>query len=147
MKKIALLIMCVATLLATSCSVLQSATASDPVAVAAGQTCGTAVQGLYKSYSTTKTIDLSNANNLSNAIALASAYTTLNQNKGNDAYRKAFTTGLIASSAGLLTKSNANSFVDQLLASTGLSNVNSSNIAQTATTVQTLVSLMQMLKQ
>ena len=65
----------------------------------------------------------------------------------NAAYRKAFTAGLVASSAGLLTKGTANTFVDQLLGATGLSGLNSSNIAQKANTVSTIVNLLQTLKQ
>lgn len=147
MKKIGLLLMCFATLAMTSCGMLQSAASSDPVAMTAGQTCGTAVRGLYSAYSDTKTIDMTNATNLSNALALASAYTAINQNKDNAAYRKAFTAGLVASSAGLLTKGTANTFVDQLLGATGLSGLNSSNIAQKANTVSTIVNLLQTLKQ
>lgn len=138
--------MCVATLAMTSCSSLQSAGA-NAVAQASGQACGNAVQGLYSSYKNTGKVDLTAGNNLTNALALATAYTELQQNKGNAAYRKAFTTGLIASSAGLITSANAGSFVDKLMSSVGLSNITADKVSQTATTVAAIVTLLNALKQ
>lgn len=138
--------MCVATLAMTSCSSLQSAGA-NAVAQASGQACGNAVQGLYSSYKNTGKVDLTTGNNLTNALALATAYTELQQNKGNAAYRKAFTTGLIASSAGLITSANAGSFVDKLMSSVGLSNVTADKVSQTATTVAAIITLLNALKQ
>ena len=145
MKRLALLIACFATLATTSCSFMQSAASSDPVAQATGQACGTAVQGLYSSYHNSGTIDLSNANNLNNALALATAYSTLKQHKGDQAYRKAFTTGLIASSAGLITQANASAFVDKLLATSGLANLNTEKVTQTAATAAAVISLLKVL--
>lgn len=139
--------MCVATLAMTSCSIFQSAASSDPVAMASGQACGTAVQGLYGSYQSLGKVDLTAGNNLTSALALATAYSQLQQNKDNKAYRTAFTTGLIASSAGLITKANADSFINKLLGATGLSNINTDKMAQTASTVSAIVTLMQALKQ
>ncbi len=139
--------MCVATLAMVSCSALQSASTSDPVAKASGQACGTAVQGLYGSYKNTGKVDLTYGNNLTNALALATAYTQLQQNKGNKAYRNAFTTGLIASSAGLITSANAGAFVDKLMASVGLSNVTADKMTQTASTVAAIIALLNVLKQ
>lgn len=147
MKRLGLLLVCFATMAMTSCSILQSAASSDSVATASGKNCGLAVQGLYSAYRNTGTIDLTNATNLNNALALATSYSALKQNKGNQAYRKAFTNGLIASSAGLITSANASAFIDKMLASSGLSNINSQNIAQTATTVATIVTLLKVLKQ
>ena len=147
MKRLGLLLMCVATMVMTSCSMMQSAASSNTVAQASGQACGNAVQQLYKSYKATGTVDLTNATNLSNALALATAYTNLNENKGNSNYRKAFTTGLIASSAGLITTANATGFVDKLLASTWLKNVNTQTITQTAATAAAIITLLNALKQ
>ena len=146
MKRLSILIVCVATLLMSGCGVMSSAASSNTVANASGQACGTAVQGLYKSYKNTGTVDLTNTNNFNNALALASAYTNLKQNKDNQAYRKAFTSGLIASSAGLITQANAGAFVDKMLATAGLNNINSQNIAQTASTVAAIVTLLNALK-
>lgn len=147
MKHLSILLVCVAALAFASCSSLSSAASSNTVANASGQTCGTAVQGLYKAYKNTGTVDLTNTTNLNNALALATAYTNLKQNKDNSAYRKAFTTGLIASSAGLITSENATSFVDKMLASAGLGNINTQNITQTAATVAAIVTLLNALKQ
>ncbi len=131
----------------TSCSAFQSAASSNPVAQASGQACGTAVQGLYKSYASTGKVDLTAGNNLANALALATAYTQLQQNKDNKAYRNAFTSGLIASSAGLITSATAGPFVDKLMGSVGLANVNTEKMAQTATTIAAIVALLNVLKQ
>ncbi len=139
--------MCVATLAMTSCSLLQSASSSNSVAQASGKACGTAVQGLYSSYKSTGKMDLTAGNNLTNALALATAYSELQQHKEDTAYRNAFTTGLIASSAGLITAANATSFVDKLINSVGLSNVSVDKMAQTASTVATIVTLLNTLKQ
>lgn len=147
MKRLSILMVCFATLLMTACGSMSSVASSNTVANASGQACGTAVQGLYKSYKSTGRVDLTNTNNLNNALALATAYTNLKQNKDNSAYRKSFTSGLIASSAGLITAANATSFVDSLLASAGLANVNTQNITQTASTVVAIVTLLNALKQ
>lgn len=139
--------MCVAALAMTSCSALSAVSSSNAVAQASGQTCGTAVQGLYSSYKQTGTVNLADATNLNNALAVASAYSNLKQNKDDKNYRKAFTTGLIASSAGLITSANATAFVDQLLASSGLNNVNSQTVAQTATTAMAIMTILNTLNQ
>ena len=141
MKRLSILFLALATLVLTSCSAITAAAGSNTVAQATGQSCGTAMQGLYKSYKKTGTIDLTNSTNLQNALAVATAYTNLKQNKDNSNYRKSFTSGLIASSAGLITSTNATAFVDQLLASAGLNNVNSQNIAQTASTAMAIMTL------
>lgn len=126
MKRLAILFVCVATLAMTSCDML-GAGASNTVAQSLGQTCGTAVLGLYQSYKNTGTIDLTNANNLTNALALATVYTQLRQNKDNNTYRNAFTSGLILSSAGLITNQNAGNFISALLGTQQLGTINSSS--------------------
>lgn len=136
---------CFAALAMSSCSLMQSAASSNTVAQASGQTCGTAVQGLYGAYRNTGTVDLTNATNFNNALALATAYTNLKQNKDNAAYRKAFTNGLILSSAGLITQANATQFVDGLLATAGLGNINTQNVAQTAATAAAIITLLKTL--
>ncbi len=146
MKRLGILLVCFATLAMTSCSLFQSAASSNTVAQASGQACGSAVQGLYSSYKNTGKVDLTNTTNLNNALALATAYTNLKQNKDNTSYRNSFTTGLILSSAGLITQSNANQFIDKLLSTAGLSNINSQNIAQTAATAAAIVTLLNTLK-
>lgn len=125
MKRLAILFVCVATLAMTSCGML-GAGANNTAAQALGQTCGSAVLGLYNSYKSTGTIDLTNSNNLTNALALATCYTQLRQNKDNNNYRNAFTSGLILSSAGLITNQNAGSFINTLLGAQQLGTVNAS---------------------
>ena len=147
MKRLSLLLVCFATLAMTSCSLFNAAASSNTVARASGQSCGSAVQGLYGAYKSTGNIDLSNATNLNNALSLATSYANLKQNKDNADYRKAFTAGLIASSAGLITSSNASVFVDRLLATSGLTNINTQNIAQTAATASAIVNLLKVIKQ
>lgn len=137
---------CFAALAMSSCSMLNSAAGSNSVAAASGQSCGTAVQGLYQSYKGTGKVDLTNASNLSNALALATAYTNLKNNKGDESYRKAFTSGLIASSAGLVTQQNADTFVNQMLSTSGLGNINTQNVAQTAATASAIVTLLNTLR-
>ena len=129
MKKLAIFFVAVATLAMTSCGMLNSS--SNSVAQAAGQTCGTAVLTLYRAYKASGTIDLTNANNLSSALALATCYTQIKQNKDNANYRKAFTNGLILSSSGLITNENAGAFVNTLINANGLANT-----SQTSTTAQ-----------
>ena len=52
----------------------------------------------------------------------------------------------IISSAGLITAANATAFVDQMLNTAGLTNVNSQNIAQTAATAAAIVTLFNALR-
>ncbi|MBR1851101.1 MAG: hypothetical protein IJ789_06975 [Bacteroidales bacterium] len=145
MKKISLLLVCLATLAFSSCSLLSSS--SNNAATLAGKNCGSSVAALYKVYSANKTIDLTNATNISNALALTASCTQLKENKDNADYRKAFTAGLVSSAAGLITTQTASSFVDKLLATSGLENVNTSNIASTASTAMAIYSLLNSIKQ
>lgn len=141
MKRLAILFVCAATFAFASCGML-GAGAGNTAAQALGQTCGSAVLGLYNSYKSTGTIDLTNANNLTNALALATCYTQLRQNKDNSTYRNAFTSGLILSSAGLITNQNAGNFVSALLGAQQLGNINqNSSSSQVSTTTPTLVNL------
>lgn len=147
MKRLGLLMMSIAALAMTSCSALQSAASSNTVANASGQACGSAVQGLYKSYKKSGSIDITSGSDLTNALQLATAYSQLKQNKKDKSYRKAFTSGLISSSAGLITSQNASSFINQMLSISGLSNINASNVTQTASTAASIISLLSTLKQ
>ncbi|MBQ9418544.1 MAG: hypothetical protein IJU19_08210 [Bacteroidales bacterium] len=147
MKRIAIMMMCVATLAMSACSALTAASSSNAAASASGSACGSAVQGLYSAYKSSGKVDLGNATNLSNAVALASAYTNLKNNKSDSDYRKAFTSGLIASSAGLVTQSNASTFINQLLSTSSLGNINTQTVSQTAATASAIVTLLNTLKQ
>lgn len=125
MKRIAILAVCFATLAMTSCGILNSS--SNSAAQALGQTCGAAVLGLYQSYKSTGTLNLTPGNNLANALALATCYTQLSQNKDNSSYRKSFANGLILSSAGLITNQNSAAFINALLGTSSLGTVNSNS--------------------
>ena len=147
MKRLAILLMCVATLGLTSCGLFGSAASSNAAAVAAGASCGSAVKGLYSSYKGNNTINLTNATDLSNALVVANSYAQLKANKDDKSYKSSFVSGMVQSAGGLLTTATATQFVDQLLASSGMAGLNSSNITKTASTVSTLVQLMQVIKQ
>ena len=134
--------MCVATLTLASCSALQSAAGSNAIAQTTGQTCGSAILGLYNAYKATGTISLADPANLGYALSLATAYTQIKQHKDDKAYRKAFANGLVLSSAGLITKNNSNAFIDALLAANGLTNVSSTNTSnQNASAAPTITGL------
>lgn len=144
MKRLAILAVCFATLAMTSCGVLN--TSSNSAAQALGQTCGAAVLGLYQSYKATGTLNLTTGNNLTNALALATCYTQLSQNKDNSSYRKSFTNGLILSSAGLITNQNAATFISALLGTSSLGTVNSnSSSSQMSKTTPGVTKLIQTL--
>ncbi len=130
MKRLSIILVCFATLAFGSCGILNSAASSNSAATAMGQTCGSAILGLYNSYKATGTVNLTTGNNLAHALALATCYTQIKENKNNSAYRKAFANGLIMSSAGLITNANANSFINALLMANGLANVSTNNTTQ-----------------
>lgn len=145
MKRLGILLVCFATMALTSCSLFETTT-TNSAAQMAGQTCGAAVKGLYSSYKATGNVDLSNATNLTNALTLATNYSTLKQHKNDSDYKRAFARGMVASAGGLFTQASAMSFIDSLLASSGLSNVNSTNIAQTASTASAIITLLNAIK-
>lgn len=144
MKRLSILAVCFVALAMSSCSMLS--TSSNSAANIAGRSCGSAVASLYQVYKTTKTVDLTNSTNLSNALALTASCTQLKENKNNPEYKKAFAAGLVASAAGLFTTQNAMGFVDKIIATSGLENVNASNIANTATTAMAIYSLLNSVK-
>ena len=127
MKRLSFILFCFASLAFSSCSLFQSAASSNSAAQALGQTCGSAVLGLYQSYKATGSLSLTSGDNLTNALALATCYTQLSQNKDNSSYRKSFANGLILSSAGLITNQNSAAFINALLGTSSLASVNSSS--------------------
>lgn len=144
MKKLSVILVCFATMAMSSCSFFQSAATSNSAAQALGQTCGSAVLGLYQSYKSTGSLSLTTGDNLTNALALATCYTQLSQNKDNSDYRKSFTSGLILSSAGLITNQNSAAFVNALLGTSSLSTVN--NSSSTTQVVQATPAVTQLIK-
>ena len=125
MKRLSIIFVCFATLALSSCGILTSS--SNSAAQTLGQTCGAAVLGLYQSYKATGSLSLTTGNNLTNALTLATCYTQLSQNKDNSNYRKAFASGLVLSSAGLITNQNSAAFINALLGTSALGTVNSNS--------------------
>ena len=136
MKRLGILLMCVATLTLASCSLLQSGAGANAIAQTAGQTCGSAILGLYNAYKSTGKVSLADPANLGYALSLATAYTQIKQNKDNKDYRRAFGNGLILSSAGLITKNNSNAFIDALLAANGLANISNTSSSSQKTAAE-----------
>lgn len=146
MKRLSLLIMTFAMIGAiTSCSSLKSIGASDTVAQAAGVSCAKALTNLNASYKANGTISLSNTNDLTNMLTIATTYSQLRNNKDNASYKQAFTAGLISGS-NLITSANANNIMNTLLNSTGLNGVNTTNIQSKVETVGTIITLLNALK-
>ena len=127
MKRLGILLVCFATLAFSSCDVIQQAAGSNTAAQAMGQTCGSALVGLYNSYRATGSLNLATGNNLTNALALVTCYTQIRQNKDNANYRKSFIAGMVLNGAGLITNKNASNIVNALLLANGLTGISQSN--------------------
>jgi hypothetical protein len=151
MKKIGIIMMCVAALLFASCgstssttrSAVSSALGSNTAATANGTACGQAIIGLYNNYKATKKLDMTNASNITNTLALVTAYSQLKNNKGNKDYRKSFVSGMVLGGAGIITNNNAYSLVNQIENAAGLSSTTRSNISTAASTVSSILSILQ----
>ena len=134
MKRLALLLVCVATFAFTACGTLQQAGSSEAAAQAVGQSCGSALVGLYQSYRSTGSLNLGTGNNLVNALTLATCYSQVRQHKNSQTYRKGFTKGFIVNGAGLIPNQNASIIVNALLAANGITSISKSNsVAQNNT--------------
>lgn len=144
MKRISIIMMFFAALTFVSCSSLSSLASSDTAAQATGKSTATALLGLYNSYKTTGTINLGNAADLSNALVVANAYTNLRANKGNDAYRKSFASGMVSAGSGLINVNNVDSIIGTMNNLTGLG-VNASNISNSVGTATAIIQLLQAL--
>lgn len=147
MKKLSLIMVCFAALAFVSCSGagnLGKVTSSNTAATACGTACGQALVSLFNSYKANgKNIDLTSSANINSALALVTAYTQLKDNKGNSDYRKAFTTGVVMGSAGLITSANASTIVNKIANSAGLSNTTRNNISTATSTITSILSLLQ----
>ena len=135
--------MFVAMFAATSCSSLTSAT--DATAVASGAACSKALLSLNSSKKA-GTLAITNPTDLSNMLVVINAYNSLKANKENTTYKKSFTTGMITGGNGLISQATAASLTNSLLNASGLDGVNTSNIAQKAQTVGTIIQLLGALK-
>lgn len=141
---------CVAAVLFASCGStsstsrsVSSALSSNTAATANGTACGQAIIGLYNNYKATKKLDMTNASNITNTLALVTAYTQLKNNKGNKDYRKSFVSGMVLGGAGIITNNNAYSLVNQIENAAGLSSTTRSNISTAASTVSSILSILQ----
>ena len=143
MKKLGILMMCFAALAFVSCSSMSNLTSSNSVATANGTACGQALIGLYNNYKATKKLDLTNATNITNAMAIVTASVQLKQNAKDSNYRKAFTSGLVLGGAGIITSNNASSITSRIANATGLSSTTRSNISSAAGTLTSILSLLQ----
>ena len=68
-------------------------------------------------------------------------------NKENASYKRSFTTGMVTGGSGVITTAMATNLTNSLLNATGLDGVNTSNIAQKAQTVGTILQLLNALNQ
>ena len=143
MKKTGIIMMFVAMFAATSCSSLTSAT--DATAVASGAACSKALLSLNSSKKA-GTLAITNPTDLSNMLVVINAYNSLKANKENATYKKSFTTGMVTGGNGLISQATAASLTNSLLNASGLDGVNTSNIAQKAQTVGTIIQLLGALK-
>ena len=143
MKKTGIIMMFVAMFAATSCSSLTSAT--DATAVASGAACSKALLSLNSSKKA-GTLAITNPTDLSNMLVVINAYNNLKANKENATYKKSFTTGMVTGGNGLISQATAASLTNSLLNASGLDGVNTSNIAQKAQTVGTIIQLLGALK-
>ena len=144
MKKFSIIMMFVALFATTSCGTLTSAT--DATAAAAGATCGKALLALNNSKKA-GTLSITNPTDLSNMLVVINAYNGLKANKENATYKKSFTTGMVTGGSGVITTSMATNITNSLLNATGLDGVNTTNIAQKAQTVSTIIQLLGALNQ
>lgn len=136
--------MLVASMAFVSCGSLGGATSSDATAKASGRSTATALLGLYNSYRSTGTINLSNPADLTNALVVATGYTNMRSNKDNDAYKKSFAAGMVSAGTGLITAANVESIIGTMNNLTGLG-VNAATINNSVGTATAILQLLQTL--
>jgi len=143
MKKSRILLMALVMIGLASCSTLSGTT--NTAAVTSGAACGKALVALNSSHKA-GTLSLTNATDLSNMLVVVGAYNSLKSNKDDSGYKKSFATGMVTGGNGLITTANATTIMNNLLNSSGLSGVNSSNIASNAATIGSIITLLGALK-
>ena len=144
MKKIVIVTLCVVAMALTSCTALSTVASSNTAASASGAACGKSLVTLYNNYKSTGNLDLTA--NLTDVLTVATAYSQLRENKENSSYKTAFTSGMITSGAPFITTANSSNIISALLNSTGLSNLDASNISQKAETASTIISILSAMK-
>ena len=98
-------------------------------ALTSGQGAGTALQALYAQYKADGKYDYKNMQNVLNTVTLVANCEGLKDNYKDKTYLSEFGKGLIASSLGLVTKSNVNTVTNSLVEM-----VKSNETVQNATT-------------
>lgn len=147
MKRLSIILMCVATLAFVACGgsgKTGRSTNSDANAKAAGKSTATALINLYNSYKANGTISLSNPVDLTSALTVATGYTSYRTNQASADYKASFAAGMVAAGAGLITTANVNSIINTMNSVTGL-NVNAATINNSVNTVTALITLLQVL--
>lgn len=144
MKKLGIILMFFAATAFVSCSALKGA--ASTTAGSDGSKCAQALVGLYNSKKANGTISITNANDLANMLVVINSYNQLKANQGNETYKSQFTSGLIAGGTPIINTNNATTILNNMISSTGLNNVNASNIAQKAETVGAIITLLNALK-
>lgn len=143
MKKLSIVLLCVATLALASCSTLFGGAGSS-AAKDSGRTAASSLITLYNSYRSTGTVNLGNPTDLTAALTLATAYTNLRNNQSDDSYKKAFAAGMVAGGAGLITSANVGNIINTMNSLTGL-NVNAATITNSVGTATAIIQLLQAL--
>ena len=146
MKKLSIIMMCVATLAFASCgSTRGSANSSTTSAAkASGKSAATSLLSLYGSYKSTGTVNLGNPTDLTAALSLATAYTNFRNNQADPDYKQAFAAGMVSAGAGLITSQNVNYLINTMNNLTGL-NVNAATISNSVGTATAIIQLLQAL--
>ena len=146
MKRLSIIMMCLATLAFSSCDSTFGG-ASGSVSSAAkdnGRAAGASIISLYNSYRSTGTVNLGNPADLTAALSLATAYTNFRNNQADANYKKAFASGMVAAGAGLITAANVNGIINTMNNLTGL-NVNAATITNSVGTATAIIQLLQAL--
>ena len=143
MKRLSIIMMCVAAMVFASCGSTGS-TSVDSAAKTSGRNTANAIITLYNSYRNTGTVSLSNPTDLTAALTLATGYSNMRSNKGNTQYYKAFASGMVAAGSGLITSANVDNIINTMNNLTGL-NVNASTVSNSVGTATAIVQLLQAL--
>ena len=144
MKRFSIIMMCIATMAFASCGTMKGNSSSDSAAKASGRSTANALVSLYTSYRTNGTISLSNSNDLTSTLVVATGYTNLRNNQNNPAYRKSFTAGMLSAGTSLITAANVENVINTMNGLTGL-NVNASTISSSVGTATAIIQLLQAL--
>ena len=143
MKRLSIILMCVATMALVSCG-STGGTSINSAAKAQGRNTANALITLYNSYRNTGTVSLSNPTDLTAALVVATGYTNIRSNKDNPDYKKAFAAGMVSAGSGLITAANVDYIINMMNNLTGL-NVNAATVSNNVGTATALIQLLQAL--